>query len=164
MALKVPIITTGNSPVITVLPPSISVGLPTITYSQFINSLGTYNYGASFFYMHASGLKAFQQINQAFNYTRFDSNGDLVKTNLIFTVDPYQQLPATFYDSDEEDVVFNGFSSLLFTLLANTTVHFKMQALISYVTEGLNQFGDGNQAQVAESLDIQFNDDYCDYL
>jgi hypothetical protein len=39
-----------------------------------------------------------------------------------------------------------------------------MEALIAYVTEVLRQFGEGNQASVAEDLDIKFNDDYCDYL
>jgi len=56
MALLPSSSSTATSPMVSVIPPSVtsvgaslSVVTPTITYNQLINSLGTYNYGAIFF-------------------------------------------------------------------------------------------------------------------
>ena len=159
MGFLTPIITT-HAPIITVTAPTASISTPTITYNQFLKSLGVYNYGADFFYLHAN---TFQQINQAFNYMHFDSNGNQAMTNLIFTVDPYQTLPSKYFVTDSEEIIFNGFSSLTFPLLPNSLVYFKMQADIIYTTQWLKEFGAGNAASVADALSVDF-EDYCNYL
>ena len=160
MGFLTPIVTPLSAPIITVTAPTTSVVTPTITYNQFLNSLGTYNYGSEFFYLHAN---TFQQINQPFNYMHFDSNGNQIMTSLIFTVDPYQTLPSKYFDTNSEEVIFDGFSSLTFSLLAHSLLYFKMQADIIYTAEGLRQYGEGNTAAVADALDFDF-EDYCNYL
>ena len=80
MALLPSSSSTATSPMVSVIPPSVtsvgaslSVVTPTITYNQLINSLGTYNYGAIFFYVSGS---TFQQINQVDQHKRsiFEKN------------------------------------------------------------------------------------------
>jgi hypothetical protein len=161
MATVTPLITTGNAPVITVQTSGLSISNPTITYAQFLNSMGTYNYGAEFFYFYAN---SFQQITQPLFYNHFDSNGNQISTSLIMTVDPYQNLSGKYLDLNPEETVFDGFASVTFSLLAQSTVFFKMFAAIINNAQGLNQYGLSNRADILSELDIDFNDGYCNYL
>jgi hypothetical protein len=169
MALLPSTPSTATSPMVSVVPPSITtsgpslnVVSPTITYNQLVNSLGTYNYGAIFFYISAS---TFQQINQPFFYTRQDNAGNQMSTYLPFTVDPYQFSPSLYYDKVRPDeIIFNGFSSLTFTSYANSIVYFKMQALIAYMAGFAERFGDNNFETLEKLEGISFFEDYCNYL
>jgi hypothetical protein len=169
MALLPSITSTALLPMVTVLPPSItnatsslSINTPTITYNQLVNSLGTYNYGAIFFYI--SG-QTFQQINQPVFYTRQDNAGNQISTYLPFTVDPYQFLPSLYYDKvNSDEIIFNGFSSLTFTSFANSIVYFKMFALIAYMGGFFERFKDDNFETVEKLEGISFFEDYCNYI
>lgn len=160
---------TATSPMVSVVPPSVtSVGAslnvvtPTITYNQLVNSLGTYNYGAIFFYVSAQN---YQQINQPFFYTRQNNAGAAMSTYLSFNVDPYQSMPSIYYDDvSPEEIIFNGFSSITFTSFANSIVYFKMYALIAYMAGFAERFGDNNFETIEKLEGMSFFDDYCNYL
>jgi hypothetical protein len=160
---------TATSPMISVIPPSVtsvganlSVVTPTITYNQLVNSLGTYDYGAIFFYISGT---TFQQINQPFFYTHFDAAGNQISTYLPFTVDPYQKLPSLYYDKvSPEEIIFDGFASLTFTSYANSIVYFKMYALIAFMAGMGERFGDNNFETIEKLEGVSFFEDYCNYL
>jgi hypothetical protein len=169
MALLPTAPSTATSPMVSVVPPSVtsvgaslSVVTPTITYNQLVNSLGTYNYGAIFFYVSGS---TFQQINQPFFYNDFDANGNSMSTYLPFTVDPYQFLPSLYYDNvDPEQIIFDNTSSLTFTLFANSIIYFKMYALIANMAGFFDRFADDNFETIEKLEGMSFFDDYCNYL
>ena len=136
-----------------------------VTYAQFLQRLGAYNYGAEFFYMSATN---FQQIGQAFNYNHFDANGNSVTTFLPFAVDPYQSQPSIFYETEPDQIILTGLSSLSFDLFAGANVYFKFFATIAYIGNELDDkiFPDGSNAfkELEEREGISFFDDYCNYL
>jgi hypothetical protein len=69
-----PITTTLIAPVISVSMPLQVTGIGA-SYSQFLQSLGTYNYGAEYFYIAASTLP---EIGQPVFYNHFDANGNSI--------------------------------------------------------------------------------------
>jgi hypothetical protein len=161
MGLIPSVISSALVPMVSVVPPSSSVSTPTITYSQLMASLGTYVYGSEFFYLSST---TFKQINQPFFYTHFDAAGNQVSSYLAFAVDPYQQLPAIYYETSPNEVIFDGFSSLTFDLYAQELVFFKMFALIEYMGGDLEEFGDNNFQELENAEGVKIFDDYCNYL
>jgi hypothetical protein len=160
-------------PVITTIPPAISVTAPAgsvlgtgITYQQFLQSLGTYNYGVEYFYMQAS---TYPEIGQPVYYNRFLANGDSVTAFLPFHVDPYQSQPAIFYETERDQIIFTGLTALQFKLQPTSTVYFKFFATILYIGNDSNHSWDaymGTDAfkQLEQEEGITFFDDYCNYL
>ena len=141
--------------------PVLGINMPNMTYEQFLQSLGKYNYGAEFFYVSASN---YQQISQPVNYNRFLADGNSINTFLPFSVDPYQSQPSIFYESDSEQVIITALSSMSFTMLANGTVDFKFFSTITYIGSELDAKGDSNFDKVEKAEGINFFEDYCNYL
>jgi hypothetical protein len=156
-----PILATGISPVINVTSSSVQVNGIGITYQQFLASLGSWNYGTEFIYMSASN---YQQINQAVQYFHFDSNGNQVQAYLSFDVDPYQFQPSIYYETEKDEIVFDGFSSLTFSLLANSLVYIKFYTEIIYMAGALDSKNGSPFQQLEESEGVKFFDDYCNYI
>lgn len=153
-----------SSPIISVSMP-IQVNGVGITYSQFLLSLGTYNYGAEYFYLFAS---TFQEIGQPIFYNHFDANGNSVTTFLPFAIDPYQSQPALFYETESDQIILTGLSSLKFVIFAGKTVLFKFFATIAYIGNELDDRnlpqGDNAFEELEISEGINFFDDYCTYI
>lgn len=164
MAAITPTITTTITPVISIAMP-VQVTGSGITYSQFLKSLGTYNYGAEYFYLFAS---TYPEIGQPVFYNHFDANGNSVSTFLPFAVDPYQSQPALFYETEPDQIVLTGLSSLSFNVYANKTVVFKFFATIAYIGNELDDRnlpnGDNTFEEIERVEGIKFFDDYCNYL
>lgn len=165
MSLPIPpVVTTIVSPVISIAMPLQVQGVG-VTYAQFIKSLGTYNYGAEFFYLSST---LYQQVGQVFTYNHFDANGNSISTILPFTIDPYQSQPATYYETEPDQIVLTGLSSLSFNVFANTTIYFKLFATIAYIGNELDDrglpTGDNTFEEIEKIEGISFFDDYCNYL
>ena len=156
-----PVVSTGQAPVISVVPSSVLVTGQGITYQQFLNSLGTYDYGTEFVYMSAT---TYQQITQAINYLHFDSNGNQVQAYLPFTTDPYQFQPAIYYQTEIDEIVFDGFSSFTFNLLAGELVYLKYFVEVRYMAGALDAANGSPFQQLEEMEGIKFFDDYCNYI
>lgn len=161
MAPFAPTLVTGIPPVISVTSSSISVTGVGITYQQFLNSLGSWNYGTEFIYMSATNN---QQINQAVQYFHFDSNGNQVQAYLSFDVDPYQFQPSIYYETEKDEIVFDGFSSLTFSLIANSIVFLKFYTEIIYMAGELDSKNGSPFQQLEESEGVKFFDEYCNYI
>jgi hypothetical protein len=156
-----PILATGISPVISVTSSSISVTGVGITYQQFLASLGTFNYGTEFIYMSASN---YQQITQAIQYFHFDSNGNQVQAYLPFVTDPYQFQPSIYYETEKDEIIFDGFSSLTFSLIAKSIVYIKFYVEIIYMAGALDGKNGSPFQKLEETEGVKFFDDYCNYI
>jgi len=122
MAVFSPTIITNTTP-----PLEIKIndpGLSGVTYPQFQNSLGQYVYLIKGFYVYCTNIN---QLIGAINYNRFDADGNQDISNIITTIDPYQDATAIVIDLQNfaTDVILNGNSSLSFDLLPNTTLVIK---------------------------------------
>lgn len=160
----IPIITTTITPVISVSMP-LQVGGSGITYSQFLKSLGSYNYGVEYFYLFAS---TYQEIGQPVFYNYFDSNGNSVSAFLPFAVDPYQQQPALFYETESDQIIFSGLSSLQFIVYSGATMYLKFFATIAYLGNELDDRnlpqGDNTFEEIEVAEGVTFFEDYCNYI
>lgn len=163
MALITPSIST-ISPVLTATLPTYGVS-GSVSYSQFLQSLGKYNYGAEFFYLFST---SFVQIGQPFTYNHFDANGNSVTTALPFAIDPYQSRPAVYYETEPDQIILTGLSSMQFTMFANTTMYMKFYATIEYLGNELDDMGAESGDNLFEEIEmlkgIKFFDDYCNYI
>jgi len=139
-----PIVTTNSTPIVTVSPnitsSPTSVFSSNVTYDQILQSLGSFVYGSEFIYLATT---TYTQIGQPMKYLHFDANGNQAQTYLPFAVDPYQSQPAIYYETNSDEIILDGFSSLTFNLEPNITVYFKTLEK----TEG-----------------VKFFEDYCNYL
>lgn len=159
MAVIIPT-TSTISPVLSIAFP-IGIGGTGVTYSQFIQSLGTYNYGAEFFYLSST---SYNQVGQPVFYNHFDANGNSISTFLPFAVDPYQSQPSIFYETESDQIVFTGLTSMQFIVYPQTTVFFKFFATITYIGNELDDQGKNAFENIEEAEGIKFFDDYCNYL
>jgi len=158
------VVTTLSAPVLSVSMPLQVIGSG-VTYAQLIQSLGSYNYGAEFFYMSATN---YQQISQPISYFNFDANGNSVSAILPFAVDPYQSQPSIFYDTESSQIIFDGTSSITFNVFAGANIYFKFFATIEYLGNELDDKNSPSGDNLFEELEqregISFFDDYCNYL
>lgn len=161
MALLPSVVSTALVPMINAIPPASSVNTPTISYNQLLNSLGTYDYGSEFLYLSSTTYK---QIGQPFAYTHFDAAGNQISSYLAFAIDPYQDQSAIYYETRPDEIIFDGFSSLTFTLYAQELLYFKMFAIVVYMAGQLEQYGDNNFQDVENAEGVKIFDDYCNYL
>lgn len=145
------IVNTSTPPlVVTVADP----GVPGVTYEQLKYSLGQYVYLVQGFYVYANTIN---QLTGAINYNRYDSDGNQDVTNIITTVDPYQDANSIVVDLERfaTDVIFNGNSSINFTVLGNATLQLKL-----YCRRIENSFG----RHLDNFKDIEFADYKPDFF
>ena len=153
------------TPIITSSSPALSITCPFVvggtTYQQILQSMGTFIYGANFIYIAAS---SYAEITQAAFYNHFNAAGNQVQTYLPFSVDPYQDQPALYYKTNDEDIVFDGFASLSINIYQNSIVYLKFYMTINYVGSPLDAKYD-NAFETFEKVEgVDFFDGYCDYL
>ena len=153
------------TPVITSATAALSITCPFAiggtTYQQILQSMGSYVYGANFIYIAAS---TYPEITQAVFYNHFNSAGNQVQTYLPFSVDPYQHQPTLYYQTDDEDIIFDGFASMTINIFQNSIVYLKFYMTISYMASELNKYGDDAFRKYEKSEGVNFFDGYCDYL
>lgn len=161
-----PTITTTSTPMVLISPSlststSASINSPQVTYNQILASLGTMVYGSEFIYLASD---SFQQIGQIFSYVLFGANGNRIETSLPFTIDPYQDQSTIYYETSPREIILNGFSSLSFTLNANTILYFKMYVVVSSNSMQLNLLHNDAFQDLEELQGFGFFNDFCNYL
>jgi hypothetical protein len=149
------------TPVITTSSPMISITSDNVTYEQILQSLGTNVYGVMFIYLSA---ESFSQISVPFNYFHFDANGNQMQTYLPFNVDPYQKLPSKYYNTDKEEIILDGFSSLTFPLEPSSVLYFKTFVEVDSNSMMLDAISPNAFTQMEETQGIKFFDDFCNYI
>lgn len=156
-----PITTTLVNPIISIVMPIASINGVGITYNQFLNSLGKYNYGVEFFYIKAS---TYPEVGQPVYFTRFSANGNQIATFLPFAVDPYQSQPSIYYEADPTVIILDSLSSLTFNFFPNSLVFLKMYVNIEYIGNELDDIQPNNFEEIEMAEGVKFFEDYCNYL
>jgi hypothetical protein len=161
MAIIVPSITPISAPIVSVTIPITPVNGVGITYQQFIQSLGTYNYGVEYIYLYTT---TFPQLMQPFYYNHFSANGNSASAYLIFTVDSYQSQTSKYYESDPEEIILDNLCSMTYTVLAGLTVDIKMYVLIEYIGNEMDDSGQNNFWDLEQREGVSFFEDYTNYI
>jgi len=161
-----PIVTPSSTPIVSITPStSISsysnISSSGVSYNQILASLGTMVYGVGFIYMSSS---SYTQVAQTFQYLHFSSNGNQLVTYLPFVIDPYQNQPAIYYETNEDEIILDGFSSLTFSLEPNQIVYFKAYTLVVSNSLELNNLNDDAFQDIEKVEGVKFFDDFCNYL
>jgi hypothetical protein len=149
------------APVITTSNPMVSITSDNVTYQQILSSLGTFVYGVEFIYLSA---QTFSQISVPFNYFHFDSNGNQMQTYLPFNVDPYQKSPSKYYNTNSEEIVLDGFSSLTFPLEPNSVLYLKTFVEVKSNSLSLDEITPNAFTDLENQQGFKFFDDFCNYL
>lgn len=155
MPAIVPIVVTA-SPIIT-----IDTQESGVTYNQLLASLGSMVYGAEMIYIYGTSN---QQIAQPFYYQHTDVNGNADKTYLPFTIDPNQSQTSLYYETNKDEVVFDGLSSLTFDLLPNSTVYLKFYTEVKANRDFLDLHYNNLFVEVENREGVKFFHDFKDYL
>ena len=110
-------------PTITISTPPTEVTMSGITYSEFINSLGTFQYGVLKVYAYSSNI---DQLTLPINYNQYDANGARRINFVNPEVDPYQKQNSLYKDVSEAGIILNGQSNVQINLLPNTTLKLQL--------------------------------------
>ena len=112
------------SPTITITTPPVTVTMGgNITYQEFLNSLGTFQYRVLTFYAYSDNLG---QLTVPINYNEWEAQGS---RRIVFVnpeVDPYQYQKSLFKDVTDAGITLNGQSSVSVNLLPNATVKLQL--------------------------------------
>ena len=151
------------SPVVSTQVPIITIDTQEggVTYDQLLASLGSMVYGAELMYIYGASN---QQIAQPFYYVHNDVNGNADQKYLPFTIDPYQDQTALFYESNKKEVVFDGKSSLTFDILPNSNVYLKFYTEVNATRDLLDLKYNNLFIEVENDQGAKFFHDFKDYL
>ena len=121
------------SPIVTNYPDGVVTVSSTdsTSYSQIVNSMGSFNYGISSMYVSSNDTS---QLMQPMAFLKYDVNGTIDKYSQIIPVDPYQYQNSSFFDLTKENIVLNGRTSLTSNVLSNERI-----SVIFYVRELANR-------------------------
>lgn len=123
----------------------LSITSTDVTYDEIKNSLGSYVYGITDIYITANTLR---QILQPFAYQQYDSNGNQTFDSFLFMPDPYQFKSAFIQKLEEGKMIFDGRSSLSFTVLPSETLKISFYYLLTKFAQGLDEFHPDNFKEI----------------
>lgn len=146
----------------TLVPPAIAITMSGSTsYTQFKQSLGNYVYYVDKVYLYSNNA---QQIQGAFFYLKYDSNGNTDSQSVISAISPYQFENAIFLFVSEKGLVLDGRDYVKFNMQPNTTLSIKLYVKIVSVGDDLDDMGINAFYELDKTEDTKFFDDYNEYL
>jgi hypothetical protein len=150
------------SPVVTTAPMVlVDTQEGSVTYDEILASLGTMVYGAELIYIYSQSN---QQIAQPFYYQHTDIDGRADQTYLPFTIDPYQDQSSLYYETNKDEIVFDGLSSLTFNLLPNSSVYLKFYTEVKANRDLLDLHYNNLFIELENREGVKFFHDFKDYL
>ena len=119
-------------PTITTIPNGVVSVISTVgtAYNTILNSQSGYVYGLLESYIHTLSV---EQLFQPYLYNRYDVNGNLESYTENVLIDPYQIINARTFKPLKDNVVFDGRTSMAFTILPNEIIN-----LVIYVLQIAN--------------------------
>lgn len=132
-----------------------------VTYDQILASLGTMVYGTELIYIYGASN---QQIAQPFYYTHTDVNGNADQKYLPFSIDPNQSQTSLYYETNKNEIVFDGLSSLNFNLLPSSTVYLKFYTEVKEIRSSLDRYYNNLFIELEDREGVKFFHDFKDYL
>jgi len=131
-----------------------------VTYDQFKNSLGDFNYNINKIYLNSTNLS---QISGVFKFMKYDSDGNQNFQTVISALDPYQRQNSLIIETEKKGLIINGRDSTSFNMQPNTQLILKL-----YVSEVTNQdeLKGEDSFTIFDNLsnDGNFFRDYKDYI
>jgi len=99
-------------------------------YNTILNSQSGYVYGLEETYINTSSV---DQLFQPYLYNRYDVNGNIESYTENVLIDPYQIINARIFQPIKDNVIFDGRTSMAFTILPNEIIY-----LVIYVLQIAN--------------------------
>jgi hypothetical protein len=99
-------------------------------YNTILNSQSGYVYGLEETYINTQSV---DQLFQPYLYNRYDVNGNIESYTENVLIDPYQIINARIFQPIKDNVVFDGRTSMAFTILPNEIIY-----LVIYVLQIAN--------------------------
>lgn len=96
------------------------------SYSTILNSQSGYVYGLLETYMHTLSVN---QLFEPYLYNRYDVNGNIESYTENVLVDPYQIINAKYFKPLKDNVIFDGRTSMAFTILPNEIINMNIYVL-----------------------------------
>lgn len=127
------------------VPPFVSIEMPGITYEQFINSLGQFNFSVKKMKLTASTMAQVQAVMQ---YQHFDVNGEKLEDAIVPNVDPYQVIPSVYTELGGK--VLDSRTSILMTFFPNESIQLILFTDEISISDLLNSMHKSNFKQVQE--------------
>jgi hypothetical protein len=125
--------------------------LDTVTYQQFLQSLGSISFDITDIYLSTTTM---EQIQQVYDFEKFDANGDKKKKSYVFAPDPYQRMTAFIQPIQPSDeMIFDSRSFLKFPVLANEYLIMKFYYNDFSLTDLLDEKNGGNMKKVFDFFD-----------
>jgi hypothetical protein len=130
-------------------------GVPAVTYNQIKQSLGSQVYNIDSFYLYST-IK--NQLLGVIQYNRYDVSGNIDVSNIVTTLDPYQDQDAIYKELKNYKLSFilNGNSTLATTILPQAFLTLRL--FTRRITNNL-----GNNKNFSEMENI-FKKDYFSTL
>ena len=132
------------------------------TYTQFKQSLGQYVYKVQRTYLFSSNLS---QIQNVFQYMKYDSNGNQNFQSIISAISPYQDQSSIYLELQDKNLIIDGRDSIKFKMLPNTDLQIKLYVYRISSGDGLDEMGVNAFIELSDLIvDYDFFDDYKDML
>ena len=151
------------SPTITITTPPVTVSMTGITYAEFIQSLGTFQYRVLQFYAYSDDIN---QLLQPINYNEYQATGN---RRIVFVnpeIDPFQSQKSLYKDVKDAGIVLNGQSNVSVNLLANVLIKLQLFCDRVRITDMMDSKVPDNFKSLIEGEVVQdaFFGDYKDLL
>ena len=143
--------------------PAVRVTLTgTSTYQQLKNSLGDYIYKIERAYLYSPLL---EQIQGAFKYSKYDSNGRQNLQSILSVISPYQTQSTIFIDTIDKNLIIDGRDYVRFNLLPNSSILIRLFCDRVSNADTLDLNGINNFKSVEDGMDeYDFFNQYVDIL
>lgn len=149
---------------ITITTPPVTVSMGDgISYNEFLNSLGTFQYRVLNFYAYSDSL---EQLLQPVNYNEYEAQGDRRITFVNPSIDPFQKQKSLYKNVEDAGIILNGQSSVSVNLLPNTLIKLQLFCDRMRITDYMDSKVPDNftTLQTGEIVRDPFFDQYKDVL
>jgi hypothetical protein len=113
---------------ITIIPDGVVSITSTIgtSYNTILNSQSGYVYGLIKTYLHTISI---DQLFEPYLYNRYDVNGNIESYTENVLIDPYQVINARTFKPIKDNVIFDGRTSIAFSILPNEIINMVIYAV-----------------------------------
>lgn len=150
-------------PTITISTPPVLVTMSGITYSELINSLGTFQFRVLKVYAFSTNIN---QLSLPINYNQYDANGSRRINFVNPEIDPFQKQNSLYKDVSDAGIILNGQSNVQINLLPNTTLKLQLFCDRVKITDRMDSKVSDNfdTLESGEVVIDPFFDDYKDII
>ena len=158
MASYAPTITVNNTPGLQAQMPG------TLTYNEFLQSLGQYVYEIRKYYISSTDNNI-KQLLQPVYYEINDANGLQEAQVIVHHVDPYQASSSFIEDCSGKNIYLDGNSSFNLNLLAGEQITLSLFTNETAIIDDINKYGKSNFEIASDPLkNIGLYKEYLDTL